>query len=551
MSVVSARAPDLSRQPSVGVWRVAQSAAAISVGLYVFALTVRLWAVGLIHFPMTEGSAYYVAVARNLVSGRGLVVDSIWSYATPPLVLPRPAFELWQPIATLMAALPMSVLPPDFMTAQLGFALAGSLLAPLAWLVARDTSRRMDLPERRAWFVALGAGALVAVVGPFLFATAMPDSTLPFAVLIVSACLVMPRALAGSRVALIGVGVLLGLAYLTRLEAVWFGVGFVALLVGQKVGWRVAVARSAVVAGSAIAVELPWLLRQWMTFGTPFPGQVADNVFFTRNEQVFSYVDRPTFDAWLAQGFGVLIGKVATALWHDLVNVLIVPATPVAVVGLVTIGLVVTFRRAKWMNIGSGAVAALLVGGAITYLATSVLFPVATLWGTFEHAAGPVLVGLAVAAVLGSDAFVAWLVKRRNWQRQNAWMAPAALIALTVPLTLFQIRSASRQAAEEQAAIAAVASSVPSVLAAANVSPSTPIITDRPIWLADAVGRSTLALPDEPTSSVLALARRFGAEAVVVVEGRGRYPAELMNDTSGCFTPLRAGVFLVSVECRS
>lgn len=94
------------------------------------------------------------------------MIDSIWSYSTPPLILPRPAFELWQPMATFVAALPMALTNSlGFDAAQLGGVLLGSLLAPLAWLVARDTARRIELPERRAWFVAVGAGVLTAVAG--------------------------------------------------------------------------------------------------------------------------------------------------------------------------------------------------------------------------------------------------------------------------------------------------------------------------------------------------------------------------------------------------
>ena len=43
------------------------------------------------------------------------------------------------------------------------------------------------------------------------------------------------------------------------------------------------------------------------------------------------------------------------------------------------------------------ALVVLLVSGLLTFLATALLFPVATLWGTFLHASGPLLVGLIVA----------------------------------------------------------------------------------------------------------------------------------------------------------
>ena len=111
-----------------------------------------------------------------------------------------------------------------------------------------------------------------------------------------------------------------------------------------------------------------------------------------------------------------------------------------------------------------------------------------------------------MAAVIGGDAFVAWLVKRRGWQRQNAWLAPFALVALTIPLAAFQLVSASRQAADQQAQIRAITASLPSALASAGVAAEAPVITDRPIWLSDALGRPALALPDESPSVVLRLA---------------------------------------------
>ena len=39
-----------------------------------------------------------IKFARNLLEGRGLVSDALWSFQTPPLVFPRPAFEVWLPL---------------------------------------------------------------------------------------------------------------------------------------------------------------------------------------------------------------------------------------------------------------------------------------------------------------------------------------------------------------------------------------------------------------------------------------------------------------------
>ena len=64
----------------------------VVAGLYLMALAFRLVAAAQVPFPATEPAAYYASVAASLVGGEGLVSHGVWSYATPPLVVPKPAF---------------------------------------------------------------------------------------------------------------------------------------------------------------------------------------------------------------------------------------------------------------------------------------------------------------------------------------------------------------------------------------------------------------------------------------------------------------------------
>jgi hypothetical protein len=253
-----------------------------------------------------------------------------------------------------------------------------------------------------------------------------------------------------------------------------------------------------------------------------------------------------------------ILGNIVEAFRHDIVNVLLVPSVAVFSVAVVTL---IVGRRHAPALIGSSLGALLFLGG-FTLVVTSVFFPVPTLWGTFEHAAGPLLVALIVVASLGADAFVARVRAWRNWPRSNSWLAPATLVALTIPLTLLQVTGAAAQARQEQQRFAAIAAAVPAALADAGVDPDAPLITDRPVWLSEALGWSAIALPDEPVDDVVALAANFGAQAVVVVEERGRHPAA-MAAAPGCFRELApvqgsesssawpgARMFLIVESCR-
>src|SRR5688572_32329212 len=99
--------------------------------IFIVALIVRAYFAAQIVFPKPEDTAYYVGVARNLLEGRGLVSDALWSYGTPPLEFPRQAFEVWLPLPTFVAAIPMALLGSTFAAAQWSSILVGALVPVL------------------------------------------------------------------------------------------------------------------------------------------------------------------------------------------------------------------------------------------------------------------------------------------------------------------------------------------------------------------------------------------------------------------------------------
>ena len=200
--------------------------------VFVAALIVRCAFARSLSFPTPEDTAYYVTAARNLVEGRGLVSDAIWSYGTPPLVFPRPAFEVWLPLPTFLAAGAMAVLGTTFDAAKVPAILIGSFVPVLAWRLAADLADELRLPVGRARTLAVGVGLTAAVELPLVLFGALPDSTMLFAALTLVA---LPaddpdpgppvrdrggyRTLRDAR--LIGLGIVLGLAALTRNEVAW------------------------------------------------------------------------------------------------------------------------------------------------------------------------------------------------------------------------------------------------------------------------------------------------------------------------------------------
>jgi hypothetical protein len=511
-----------------------------AVALFVVALVVRAVTASLVVFPIPEDTAYYVDVSKHLVEGRGLVADALWSYQTPPLVFPRPAFEVWLPLPSYLSALPMLVLGTTFRAAQVMPIIVGALVPVLAWRVAADVAVELGLPRGRARTLAIGTGLTCAVYLPLLLFSTLPDSTMLFAAFTLGACLLMTR-LAATETAirwsdrrLIGLGIVIGLAALTRNEALWIGLAWAALAWTAVPATRrdrlLAIVVPAVIAGLIFA---PWAIRDWQVYGNPLPGQALANALSVTGFDIFAWQDPPTVARYLAVGPARLLGMRVEGIGHNLLNVLLVPGAPISIVGLVALSLVFRLRSLRPLVVVSG----------VTFLVTSLIFPVATTWGTFLHAAGPVHVLLVIAALVGLDRLIAAVGRRRAWTNPVAWLAPALTVSGAVLFTAVLFPSFGGASGSYQARYRAIDDQMRT--AGLPLGSIGPVITDFPIWLAAATDADALALPAEGPASVADLAATFGARTLIISsDDRGGWPGVLAAGGPGseCFEPIDIGV---------
>jgi hypothetical protein len=505
------------------------------------ALVVRTVFASQIVFPKPEDTAYYVGVARNLVDGRGLVSDALWSYQTPPLVFPRPAFEVWLPLPTFLAAIPMAIAGTTFAAAQVSSIVMGALVPVLAWRIGADVAVERDLPVGRARTFAVGVGLTSAVYLPLVFHSSLPDSTMPFAVFALAACWLMARIARDPADArwldrrVLALGLFIGLAALTRNEAIWLGFTWAIVAwfaVGiTRAGWFRMVAAAAIVAAVVFA---PWAVRDWAVFGSPLPGQAAANAFSVTGFDIFAWNDPPTLARYLAVGPARLLEMRVEGVTHNLFSVLLLIGLPISLLGLAAL---------PWQGRGR-TVRPLVILGVVTFLFTSLVFPVATTWGTFLHASGPVQVLLVISALLALDAGIARLGARLGWTRPVAWLGPALGIfgSLLFSAALIPAFGAgSRDTAEQYAELGRRMAAAGHPLDGS----AGPVITDFPIWLAETAKVDALALPDETPADVLDLAAAFPGTRLVIVMGseHGSWPAVLdgPDAAAACFREIDLG----------
>jgi hypothetical protein len=524
--------------------RVLSPREAILSALLVFgvALAFRVYAASLVVFPKPEDTAYYVEVARNLLAGQGLVADSLWSYQTPPLIVPRDAFEVWLPLPTFLAAIPMAILGSTFAAAQLSSIVVGALVPVLAWRLGADLAEERGLTRERSRTLALGTGMTAAVSLPLLLHSALPDSTMPFAALTLAACLLMTRILARLREEiptrlldprLLALGGVLGLAALTRNEAAWLALAWALLAwFARGASRRERVAIIGVPAVVALAVFAPWAIRDWIVFGSPLPGQALTNALSVTGTDIFAWSDPPTVSRYLAAGPARLLDMRIAGLGHNLFSVLLLPGAPLSFVGLAAL---------PWTG-RDRALRPLVVVSIVTFLVTSLVFPVATTWGTFLHASAAIQVLLIVSALLALDAVLAAVGRRRGWTKPVAWLAPTLTAggAILFSFVLLPGFGAGSEATSKQFA------ALDRQMAAAGLPFDSlgTVITDYPVWLSYTTDANGLALPAESPESVLDLARTFrGTRYVIVLGGNGVWPQVIDAGGPGseCFESVDIG----------
>jgi hypothetical protein len=568
--------------------------AVLSAGaVFVVAVAVRAWAATQITFPRPEDVAYYVGVARNLIEGHGLTTDAIWSFGTPPLAFPRAAFEVWLPLPSLFAAIPMALFGTTYAAAQLSSILTGSVVAVLAWRLAADVASARGFTPGRARTLALGAGLTAAVYLPLVLASVQPDSTMPFAAFVLAACLLITRLQrAATMRGLLGLGALIGLAALTRNEAIWLALAWAILASGIAVrsapearfagrlrAWVGLILPSAAV---AIVVFAPWAVRDWIEYGSLFPGQTLTNALSLDGRDIFAWQNPPTVARYLGAGLGKLLELRWAGTVHNIVSVLLFLGVPLSVLGLLGLPGIVRQPRPPGSRASASSVInpqaspathteepradgaprtsdarptdearpavdplrVLLLFSAITFAVASLVFPVSTTWGTFLHAAGAIHVLLVISALLVLDRAIVWVGARRGWTNPVAWLGPAFAIAGCLLFSAVILPADGRDAhnaSERYAALAAAFSQPGSELDLA-AEPG-PVITDFPIWFAEATRHHALALPNEPPESILDLARSFDPPARLLVVDAGNdgvWPAAIIDGAPGseCFVPI-------------
>ena len=357
-------------------------------------------------------SFYYADVARALHAGAGFNIDFVWSFvdvggripASPALPIPSDAH--WMPLAALVQLPTMWLLGPTPFASALPFMAAGSLVAPLTWLIAREAGCS---PR-----VALAAALALAVPGAATVYMSQPDSMALYQALGAAALWLAARGLRGKRRSYALAGLAVGLATLARNDGVLLGaaVGLV-FAYDRAASWRSHGARVPAIPwryafaclGLFALVMAPWYLRQLVVFGSLSPSMSSGRVLLI---QTYAQMDSVTSDTslggFLSQGPGALLASRALGL-AAAAQVYFVVAIPVMLAPFAIAG--------AWGRRRSADFGPLLAYAAILSAASGLLFAVHVPYGMFLHSSEALVPATMILAMEGVVISSGWAARHR------------------------------------------------------------------------------------------------------------------------------------------
>ncbi len=229
---------------------------------------------------------HYYNLGRQIIAGNGLQTDYIWHYYNPPDQITHPD-DFWMPLAGVIAAGGMALFGTGVQAAILPFILLGSLLP----LVSFASARQLGFSETAG----LISAAFTAVLPELVLNSLRTNTPIPSAFFLGTALLLLVYGLQHHHLlALIGCGLLVGLAYLTRSEVMlFFPVLAVTLILYSALTSRISITQAGLygvlVLGAALVVIGPWLVRNVHETGSLTTPHLSRMFFMTDVRDFYSY----------------------------------------------------------------------------------------------------------------------------------------------------------------------------------------------------------------------------------------------------------------------
>jgi 4-amino-4-deoxy-L-arabinose transferase-like glycosyltransferase len=311
----------------------------LGVAIFAIAFIVRLILAYKSLHPGHGDNAFYFTLAQNIANGRGFIIDYIWQYLTIPDNISHNAIEFWMPLSSVIMAAAMALAGKSLFVALIPGILSGMLIPVIVYFWSRNFS------DSR--FVQIGSAGLTLFLPTLVAFSIITDSTVYYVLFVSVALLFMAKA-QQKPVFYLCSAAFIGLAHLTRQDSIlllpvlllmiffgshrttaklrWF---FLALIV-------------------YVAVFSPVWISNIKQFGAPLSPGPSKAMFVTNHEDLYSYGKDLNWHSYLRWGINNMIGSRAKAT-ADNIKILYDSASgPILILALT--GLIGLCYSGEWRN---------------------------------------------------------------------------------------------------------------------------------------------------------------------------------------------------------
>jgi Dolichyl-phosphate-mannose-protein mannosyltransferase len=523
-------------------WLELKSPLGAILALLALSLAIRMLVACLLRQPGYADAYYYAVGARQLHAGLGFDEPFIWNYLEPPSGVPHPGYLYWMPLASILGWLGMALFGDSFRAIQAPFVLLSALLPLLAYGVTWDLTRKRQH--------AMLAGLLAVFPGFYTHFLVLPDNVTPFALAGGLSLWAAGRGLRDRRPLWFGLASLAaGLAHLSRADGLLLEL--VVLFSAAGLSWPITLSsptartesridplkgvsvhrKSKILAvalalAGYLAVTAPWFIRNWQLIGAPLSGAGTATLFLTSYDDVFAYGRPLTLGSYLAWGWDAILRSKGEALLLNLqrlwVETLLIFLLPFTLLGLWRLRL----NRLLWP---------FFLYAPLLFAAMTLAFTFPGVRGGLFHSGGALLPFLFAAAGPGLEAALHGATRWfRSWQVRRAWpVFSAGLVVLAVLLSVWALWRAGvlvTTGGHGWNERGAGYGEIGQWLAEEGMAdPGTVVMVGDAPGFSWHTGHLSIAVPNEPLDTVLAVADRYGARYLVLDSFRPRTTDALYN----------------------
>jgi hypothetical protein len=451
---------------------------------------------------------YYYAGGLQLEAGHGFTEPYLWNYLDDPVGLPHPSNTYWMPLASILAAVGLSILEPSsWITARFTFLLIAALIPPLTASLAWSYTSRFDLA-----FIS----GLLAVFPVFYLPFLPVTDTFGISILLGGLFFLLLNN-SRSYINSFLLGLIAGLMHLARADGLlWLFFACMAILFFHKpkeLKTLILYSLLFTLAGYLL-VMTPWYIRNLATFGQLIAPGGSKVLWLTSYDQLFSYpASQITFTNWWQSGLSNIIQDRVWSLGFNLSNLLSVQGE-VFLLPLIGIGF---WHLRKEQSVQMAGFVFLVILALMT-----LIFPFAGARGGYFHSGASLQTVWWALAPVGLDRFIAWGVCKRGWNAERAGrffkLATVSFaVVLTAIIVYVRVMGAGKSTWDRENSHY---NQISEFLVAHGMTEEAIVMAANPPGFYLASGRRAVAVPDGKIDTVFSIANKYKVDFLTLEIGR-------------------------------